>query len=283
MCGKKKQKVGTLNFIIYLKCQLKQTSAHCKWLGWARKPAVFRLFGTVLRKRERVPFLLSEVYLYQPLNFSQYLSNTEIIFFQSLTEQTSRLACSNSRGSSKACIWLSMRGKGKDKKAKLKDPRTGEATSIHDSMIPTSLEFYSQGNLRSNGSTHIRRRAFQESKMLQTSGDCEGPGPVSLLLISILKVFFQGPPSARALPLFHSCLLCSPRRLDANHISYVPPSCFSGLHSLRHLWLDDNALTEIPVQAFRSLPALQAMTLALNKIHYIPDYAFGNLSSLVVL
>ncbi|ELW67961.1 Leucine-rich repeat-containing G-protein coupled receptor 5 [Tupaia chinensis] len=72
-------------------------------------------------------------------------------------------------------------------------------------------------------------------------------------------------------------------RLDANHISYVPSSCFSGLHSLRHLWLDDNALTEIPVQAFRSLSALQAMTLALNKIHHIPDYAFGNLSSLVVL
>lgn len=74
-----------------------------------------------------------------------------------------------------------------------------------------------------------------------------------------------------------------PRRLDANHINYVPPNCFNGLVSLRHLWLDDNSLTEIPVQAFRSLPALQAMTLALNKIHYIPDYAFGNLSSLVVL
>ncbi|KAF2974711.1 hypothetical protein EK904_001578 [Melospiza melodia maxima] len=73
------------------------------------------------------------------------------------------------------------------------------------------------------------------------------------------------------------------RRLDANHINYVPPNCFNGLVSLRHLWLDDNSLTEIPVQAFRSLPALQAMTLALNKIHYIPDYAFGNLSSLVVL
>ena len=73
------------------------------------------------------------------------------------------------------------------------------------------------------------------------------------------------------------------RRLDANHISTVPPGCFSGLHALRHLWLDDNALTEIPVQAFRSLPALQAMTLALNKIRHIPDYAFGNLSSLVVL
>ncbi|TKC38471.1 hypothetical protein EI555_004662, partial [Monodon monoceros] len=72
-------------------------------------------------------------------------------------------------------------------------------------------------------------------------------------------------------------------RLDANHISSVPPSCFSGLYSLRHLWLDDNALTEIPVQAFRSLSALQAMTLALNKIQHIPDYAFRNLSSLVVL
>eukprot|EP00069_Balaena_mysticetus_P021115 bmy_13480T0 len=72
-------------------------------------------------------------------------------------------------------------------------------------------------------------------------------------------------------------------RLDANHISSVPPSCFSGLYSLRHLWLDDNALTEIPVQALRSLSALQAMTLALNKIHHIPDYAFRNLSSLVVL
>lgn len=75
----------------------------------------------------------------------------------------------------------------------------------------------------------------------------------------------------------------SSRRLDANRISYVPPSCFSGLHSLRHLWLDDNALTDVPVQAFRSLSALQAMTLALNKIHHIADYAFGNLSSLVVL
>ncbi|KAH0501900.1 Leucine-rich repeat-containing G-protein coupled receptor 5 [Microtus ochrogaster] len=84
---------------------------------------------------------------------------------------------------------------------------------------------------------------------------------------------------AEAFVLFHS----DHRRLDANHISYVPPSCFSGLHSLRHLWLDDNALTEVPVQAFRSLSALQAMTLALNKIHHIPDLAFGNLSSLVVL
>lgn len=81
--------------------------------------------------------------------------------------------------------------------------------------------------------------------------------------------------------IFSICF--SPRRLDANHINYVPPNCFNGLVSLRHLWLDDNSLTEIPVQAFRSLPALQAMTLALNKIHYIPDYAFGNLSSLVVL
>ena len=86
--------------------------------------------------------------------------------------------------------------------------------------------------------------------------------------------------SALCFPLF---LAFFPRRLDANRISSVPPSCFSGLHSLRHLWLDDNALTEIPVQAFRSLSALQAMTLALNKIHHIPDYAFGNLSSLVVL
>lgn len=91
-----------------------------------------------------------------------------------------------------------------------------------------------------------------------------------------------------AKPLFFSwsqfsLVSFSPRRLDANHINYVPPNCFNGLVSLRHLWLDDNSLTEIPVQAFRSLPALQAMTLALNKIHYIPDYAFGNLSSLVVL
>ncbi|KAB0364212.1 hypothetical protein FD755_010385, partial [Muntiacus reevesi] len=91
-------------------------------------------------------------------------------------------------------------------------------------------------------------------------------------------VFLLG--SALCFPLFLACL---PRRLDANRISSVPPSCFRGLHSLRHLWLDDNALTEIPVQALRSLSALQAMTLALNKIHHIPDYAFGNLSSLVVL
>lgn len=82
---------------------------------------------------------------------------------------------------------------------------------------------------------------------------------------------------------FSFLLAFFPRRLDANHISYVPPSCFNGLRSLRHLWLDDNALTEVPVQAFRSLSALQAMTLALNKIHHIPDDAFGNLSSLVVL
>ncbi|MBZ3886261.1 Leucine-rich repeat-containing G-protein coupled receptor 5 [Sciurus carolinensis] len=82
---------------------------------------------------------------------------------------------------------------------------------------------------------------------------------------------------------YQTYMLSNIWRLDANHISYVPPTCFSGLHSLRHLWLDDNALTEIPVQAFRSLSALQAMTLALNKIHHIPDYAFGNLSSLVVL
>lgn len=97
------------------------------------------------------------------------------------------------------------------------------------------------------------------------------------------RVFLQSWPSAWALLSFPFLLAFFHRRLDANHISYVPPSCFSGLHSLRHLWLDDNALTEIPVQAFRSLSALQAMTLALNKIHHIPDYAFGNLSSLVVL
>uniref|UniRef100_A0A4W3K8Q7 Leucine rich repeat containing G protein-coupled receptor 5 n=1 Tax=Callorhinchus milii TaxID=7868 RepID=A0A4W3K8Q7_CALMI len=72
-------------------------------------------------------------------------------------------------------------------------------------------------------------------------------------------------------------------RLDANHISVVPPTSFKGLGSLRHLWLDDNALTEIPVEALCSLLCLQAMTLALNKIPYIPDYAFANLSSLVVL
>ena len=74
-----------------------------------------------------------------------------------------------------------------------------------------------------------------------------------------------------------------PRRLDANHISSVPPGCFSGLVSLRHLWLDDNALTEVPVSALGALPSLQAMTLALNRITHIPDRAFANLSSLVVL
>lgn len=79
-------------------------------------------------------------------------------------------------------------------------------------------------------------------------------------------------------------ILCSfSRRLDANHINYVPPNSFNGLLSLRHLWLDDNALTEIPMRALESLSALQAMTLALNKIHHIPDHAFRNLSSLVVL
>lgn len=84
-------------------------------------------------------------------------------------------------------------------------------------------------------------------------------------------------------PTSESSVSVSFRRLDANHISFVPSNCFSGLVSLRHLWLDDNSLTDIPVQAFKSLPALQAMTLALNKIRHIPDYAFGNLSSLVVL
>lgn len=63
----------------------------------------------------------------------------------------------------------------------------------------------------------------------------------------------------------------------------VAPQTFSGLRSLRHLWLDDNALTEIPVGALNNLPSLQAMTLALNRISHIPDNAFRNLSNLVVL
>lgn len=73
------------------------------------------------------------------------------------------------------------------------------------------------------------------------------------------------------------------RRLDANLIADVPAQAFSGMRSLRHLWLDDNALTEIPVSALSDLSTLQAMTLALNRITHIPDYAFRNLSNLVVL
>ncbi|KAM6895656.1 leucine-rich repeat-containing G-protein coupled receptor 5-like [Xenentodon cancila] len=37
----------------------------------------------------------------------------------------------------------------------------------------------------------------------------------------------------------------------------VPVGCFSGLKSLRYLWLDDKALTEVPVAALKDLPALQ--------------------------
>lgn len=73
------------------------------------------------------------------------------------------------------------------------------------------------------------------------------------------------------------------RRLDANHISSVPIGCFSGLRSLRHLWLDDNSLAEVPVEALSELPGLQAMTLALNHISHVPDYAFSRLGRLVVL
>lgn len=73
------------------------------------------------------------------------------------------------------------------------------------------------------------------------------------------------------------------RRLDANLITDVPTQTFSGMRSLRHLWLDDNALTDIPVRALSDLSTLQAMTLALNRITDIPDYAFRNLSNLVVL
>lgn len=75
--------------------------------------------------------------------------------------------------------------------------------------------------------------------------------------------------------------LCS--RLDANHIARVPAGSFSGMRSLRHLWLDDNALTEVPTEALSDLPALQAMTLALNHISHIPDHAFSKLGRLVVL
>ena len=73
------------------------------------------------------------------------------------------------------------------------------------------------------------------------------------------------------------------RRLDANHISSVPIGCFSGLRSLRHLWLDDNSLAEVPVEALSELPGLQAMTLALNHISHVPDRAFSRLGRLVVL
>lgn len=76
---------------------------------------------------------------------------------------------------------------------------------------------------------------------------------------------------------------CLRSRLDANHISSVPIGCFSGLRSLRHLWLDDNSLTEVPAEALSELPALQAMTLALNHISHVPDHAFSKLGRLVVL
>ncbi|KAG7218916.1 hypothetical protein INR49_019416 [Caranx melampygus] len=72
-------------------------------------------------------------------------------------------------------------------------------------------------------------------------------------------------------------------RLDANHISSVPIGCFSGMRSLRHLWLDDNSLSAVPVEALSELPALQAMTLALNHISHVPDHAFSKLGRLVVL
>uniref|UniRef100_A0A3B4XM39 G-protein coupled receptors family 1 profile domain-containing protein n=1 Tax=Seriola lalandi dorsalis TaxID=1841481 RepID=A0A3B4XM39_SERLL len=81
--------------------------------------------------------------------------------------------------------------------------------------------------------------------------------------------------------VYISLFFCS--RLDANHISSVPIGCFSGLRSLRHLWLDDNSLTEVPVEALSDLPALQAMTLALNHISHVPDHAFSKLGRLVVL
>lgn len=63
----------------------------------------------------------------------------------------------------------------------------------------------------------------------------------------------------------------------------VPAGCFSGLRSLRHLWLDDNSLAEVPAAALSELTALQAMTLALNHISHVPDHAFSSLGRLVVL
>lgn len=102
--------------------------------------------------------------------------------------------------------------------------------------------------------------------------------------LSYLYIYFHGDitscPNVKLRSLF-TVPVC--RRLDANHISGVPIGCFSGLRSLRHLWLDDNSLTEVPVEALNELPALQAMTLALNHISHVPDHAFSKLGRLVVL
>lgn len=204
------------------------------------------------------------------------------------------------RTNKKTCIWLGVGGRKEGvfhllswRKTKRSSPESLYLQGghfWHESMLPTSLEEnQAPWNFTAEGTSKAMALLLSEKESLareQNAPDIWGLWGSRSRLTCVnqhMEGFLARPVLAWALLSSPFLLASFPRRLDANHISYVPPSCFSGLHSLRHLWLDDNALTEIPVQAFRSLSALQAMTLALNKIHHIPDYAFGNLSSLVVL
>ena len=60
-CVEKASKNWESYFPIHLKCQGKQTSAQCRWLGWTRKPACFRPCSRVLRGEGRLP--IPEAYL----------------------------------------------------------------------------------------------------------------------------------------------------------------------------------------------------------------------------
>ena len=224
------------------------------------------------------------------VKLTQSISNAKIIIFphSSMNQNKYVLCVHNSPGRQQHLSDLVDVGRSRggvfllvsERKAKdhqLKHQSPGEATALPESMVRPSLE-----ESHSSGPARTQSRGWQEADAPEVRAPA-APAPSHSCWSSCRgspaePTFCLG--SAPCFPVFLACL---PRRLDANRISSVPPSCFRGLHSLRHLWLDDNALTEIPVQALRSLSALQAMTLALNKIHHIPDYAFGNLSSLVVL
>lgn len=135
VCGKKEAKAGNVvNFIIHLKCQEKQTSAQCQWLGWARKPAVFRpsSAGTAFTNHS-VPF--------------KYWNN----LFPELHKQTSGLACSVCSKQSEGQTQRHVFGLGQEgeervsftwcQKGKLKDPHlnlytSGEATSGMKACYP---------------------------------------------------------------------------------------------------------------------------------------------------
>ena len=73
------------------------------------------------------------------------------------------------------------------------------------------------------------------------------------------------------------------KRVDRREITELQENDFSGLSSLRWLWLEHNALAALPEGIFRDLKALEELRLHYNALTTLPQAVFRGLSALQVL